>query len=432
MKLKSESYKRGAVSSSLLSISSKGLAFIMQMLVSFYYGANVGTDIFFYLYNTAFLIGGLVQSLNSSVLIPQAMQLRTESSPLAEMAFHNTFLYLFIYIGLVALLCIGVLAGTDFGVRLLMNFPADDVAANLTTCRLFFLLSLLLVVNLYLCEVIVSYKYFTAGLMCSFLMNLFSIVALLCFARGADISLLMYSSCAACLCYTCWLVGFMRRRLHWDFLVIDRSWLKLYRGRLLGFSLNQGVAIVAGVFPLYLLAGLQPGLVTIVNYAQKIVQAPLSWIQQFTAVLQIKLNELHAEGRTREMKRAVLQTAVRLCCLTLFTSVVTYLCSGLMAEYLYGWGKVPADIIACLSRLIAITTFSMPFVAVSLCFIKLYFTLRYIRPYIRIIITLNLLSCALYYLCITLWGEAGYAYTCVALEALTMLGIVGYLTFKRS
>ena len=103
MKLNRETYKRGAITSSTLSVISKLLAFVMQMLVSFYYGANVGTDLFFYLYGIAILLGGMVQSINSSILVPQAMYLRNQQSIQSEMKFHNTFLVLFSAISLIVL-----------------------------------------------------------------------------------------------------------------------------------------------------------------------------------------------------------------------------------------------------------------------------------------------------------------------------------------
>ena len=51
MKLKIGTYKKGAVYSSAFSIGSKLTAFVMQLLIAYYLGANTGTDIYFYLFN---------------------------------------------------------------------------------------------------------------------------------------------------------------------------------------------------------------------------------------------------------------------------------------------------------------------------------------------------------------------------------------------
>lgn len=89
MKLKIGTYKKGAVYSSAFSIGSKLTAFVMQLLIAYYLGANTGTDIYFYLFNIAILVGGLVQTLNTSILIPKAMFLRYNESSRAEMQFHQ-------------------------------------------------------------------------------------------------------------------------------------------------------------------------------------------------------------------------------------------------------------------------------------------------------------------------------------------------------
>ena len=88
MKLKIGTYKKGAVYSSAFSIGSKLTAFVMQLLIAYYLGANTGTDIYFYLFNIAILVGGLVQTLNTSILIPKAMFLRYNESSRAEMQLH--------------------------------------------------------------------------------------------------------------------------------------------------------------------------------------------------------------------------------------------------------------------------------------------------------------------------------------------------------
>ena len=58
--------------------------------------------------------------------------------------------------------------------------------------------------------------------------------------------------------------------------------------------LYQSVVIIVSSFPYYILSNFQPGIVTIVNYAVKFVQAPNAVFQQITAVMQIRLNELYS------------------------------------------------------------------------------------------------------------------------------------------
>ena len=47
----SETYKKGAIHSSFFSVLAKGVAFMQHLLIAYYFGANTGTDLYFYLFN---------------------------------------------------------------------------------------------------------------------------------------------------------------------------------------------------------------------------------------------------------------------------------------------------------------------------------------------------------------------------------------------
>lgn len=408
MKWKSETYKGGAFRSSVQSVAAKLMAFAMQISVAYFYGADTGTDIFFYLYGIAILLGGVVQTLCTSVLVPQAMLLRNSQSPRKEMEFHNTFFYLFLLIGTVPAMLLLLAGNIGCGYEVLLNVAPESVVANLETCNLFVLLSLLIVADLYLSEILVSHKYFTLGLMCNFVINLFGVLSVLLFARKWDVSLLMYSNCLACLCYLCWVVRFMKKRLGWCFSLVDFSVIAPYRGKLMAFFLNQGVGVVASTFPLYLLAGVQPGLITVVNYGQKIVQAPLSLIQQLAAVLQIKFNELYSTGCKRDVKETLKRNVLRFFLASVFVSAVLFLLSGFVVNILFGLGKMPGETQAVLDLFVKVLVWGLPFTAVSLLLGKVFFTFRKISSYVWIISSLQLLSVVMYALFIPSHRISGY------------------------
>lgn len=90
---------------------------------------------------------------------------------------------------------------------------------------------------------------------------------------------------------------------------------------------------------MYLLSQYQPGIITIINYAQKFIQAPLALIQQITSVLQIKLNNLYSHGEKEEMYHVTLRVTLRLFLFTICTSLVIFLLRTFIAEELFGLGK---------------------------------------------------------------------------------------------
>ncbi|WP_299992920.1 lipid II flippase MurJ [uncultured Bacteroides sp.] len=423
-------YKKGAVYSSAFSVGTKLVAFVMQLLIAYYLGANTGTDIYFYLFNIAISIGGLVQTLNTSILIPKAMFLRHHESSEAEMQFHNSFLYTFLLLaaGVLVLFCI---VGGRQAPEWIMNFPVQDIRGHITIYYLFFPLTLLVIANLYISEILVSFKYFTLGLSCNFLINLSGIVTLLLFGQRGEVSIVMYSSCCACLLNSLLLLWIMKKKLGWRFSLVKFALVRSLSKPLAGLAVNQGIIIFASTFPMYLLSQYQSGIITVVNYAQKFIQAPLALIQQITSVLQIKLNNLYGQGKKTEMYRVTYRVALRLFLFTTCTSLVIFLLRTFIADELFGLGKMPFEAMNKLSFLIGIMTFAMPFTAVSLACMKIYFTECRIRIYVAIMALSNLFSCVCYYFAIGEWEEYGYAVMYLLVEFVIMIGIVWFLKHRR-
>lgn len=425
MRLNSETYKRGAIHSSFFSVLAKGVAFVQQLLIAYYFGANTGTDLYFYLFNLVILIGGMIQTIATSILIPQSMLLRHSDSAKAEMKFLNSFMYSFIVLILLFILVLS-LAGSKVP-ELITNFPLKDIETYLSIYYASLVLMMLMVVNLYLTEILVSFKFFSLPLLCNLLLNSGIILALLLFKHTMGVSSMIYGSCAASAVNMVILIVLMKKKLQWKFLQTDFSTISHQWKSIGGLAFNQGVVIFASTFPMYLLSYYQPGIITIINYAQKFIQAPLAWIQQFTAVLQIKLNNLKGSGRENEIYQSASQIAVRLFFLTMFTSLIIFLLRDFIAETLFGLGKMPVEAGHMLSHLIGILTFSMPFTAMSLAYMKVFFTKGYIRQYVTIMLLINAISCVLYAISIHNWQENGFAFIYVLIEMLTTLIIWVYL-----
>ena len=159
MKLNSETYKKGAIHSSFFSVLAKGVAFVQHLLIAYFFGANTGTDLYFYLFNLVLLIGGMVQTIATSILIPQSMLLRLSTSAKAEMRYLNSFLYSFV--ALILLFVFLMYLVGDKVPELITNFPPEDIEKYISVYYASLILMVLMVVNLFLTEVLVSFKFFS-------------------------------------------------------------------------------------------------------------------------------------------------------------------------------------------------------------------------------------------------------------------------------
>lgn len=422
--IKADTYTLSALKSSAFSVMCKGLAFVLQLLIAYHFGANVGTDIYFYLFNLAVLTAGMVQTVCTSILVPRAMELRSRNRCTDEMSLHNSFLYTVLLLLLASMVVFNLVAGHD-APSLLMNFRPEDTARHLTLYYLFFPFTLLLTLNLYLGEILISFKYFTLGLLCNFSMNLACVVAILLTGPGkGDVALLMYAACTGCLLNAAVFLGLLKRRLHWQFKPVNLALLRREWKAIGGLLFNQFITLLSNALPLYFMSQLHPGLVTVVVYAQKFTQMPLSIITQIAAVLQVKLNNLYHRHLRTQMYATTFRVALRLLAFAVCTSAAIFLLRDFIAETLYGLGKMPLDAVDRLSHLIGILSFAMPATAVCMAYTRVYFTERRIRLYVGIMSCANLLACVAYYIAIGLWQENGFAAVSVGTEVLILLAVL--------
>ena len=223
MKLKSETYKKGAIHSSFFSVLAKGVAFVQHLLIAYYLGANTGTDLYFYLFNLVILIGGMIQTIATSILIPQSMLLRHSVSAKAEMKYLNAFMYGFISLILLFILLVS-LAG-DRVPELITNFPSEDIEKYIPIYYASLWLMLVMATNLYLTEILVSFKFFSLPLICNLLLNSGIILALLLFKETIGVTSMIYGSCIASMINSVILIILMKRKLQWKFLLTSPLYL---------------------------------------------------------------------------------------------------------------------------------------------------------------------------------------------------------------
>ena len=99
-RLKTESFARGMWLSVVFNILAKGILFLLTILLAAYFGSNIKTDIYFFVYGSMVLLAGFINAIDHAVLIPQSMRLRQSDGDAAAMAFLNYFFRIYIFIGL--------------------------------------------------------------------------------------------------------------------------------------------------------------------------------------------------------------------------------------------------------------------------------------------------------------------------------------------
>lgn len=430
MKLRNATYRNGAIYSSLLSGVAKFVAFAQQLLIAYFFGANSGTDIYFYLLNIAFLLCGMAQAVSTSIVIPRAMMLRQNVSQDAEVRYVNTFVYM--AMSILGLLFVIVGLSGSHAMSAITRFDTAVIKENISIFYLFLFTAYLMVLNSFLVEILVSYKYFVLSAFSNLMINLGIIVFILCFSNSLGIYSMicgvMIFSLISCIIFLYIVV----RHLGWNLLLFGTECMHGTAKLILPVVANHAFLIFVYSFPFYLLSSYHSGVVTVVSYATKLVQAPSAIVNQLASVLQIRLNELYAQSKLSELFSLCRRTIAGMSLALLLIAAAIFVFRHFIAVTLYApGGKVSLEMTLLLQDVLGVYAFTLPFTAIGVVLTKQYFSLHRIERYVSIMLVVNVVSCIVYYFAIGRWNEMGFCYSALFLEAFMALSLwIGIRSLK--
>ena len=93
--LKSESFKKGIAFSTVLNFFSKGLSFCTTILIAYYFGTSLETDIYFFILSIITSISMFITGCTTSVIIPEVMHLNENGRKDEAIKITNTILLAF-------------------------------------------------------------------------------------------------------------------------------------------------------------------------------------------------------------------------------------------------------------------------------------------------------------------------------------------------
>ena len=157
--IKSESYKKGPALSVLFNLFSKGILFLLTIIIARYFGSNIKTDIYFFVFGTMVLFSGFINSIDTAVLIPESMHLRKKEGNDGASAFLNFFLAVYLLIGIVFIMLMYFFGTTVFG--LISKFPEKDILLYRNYFWLGSLFFIFQILTNYINAILTSLKFFS-------------------------------------------------------------------------------------------------------------------------------------------------------------------------------------------------------------------------------------------------------------------------------
>ncbi len=417
---KIESYKTGIVLSTFFNFFNKGLVFLNGIVVAYYLGVRNETDIFFYVYNTVLLVGVFVASLNSTVLIPQSMHLRTAVGEKYAMYFLNRFIALYGGVMLLIVLIISVFP-VDFFV-LISSFSRTQLEASSSLLLLSLPLVLLIGVITLLIDILSSYRFFTISMMIGIINGLSSIIFVVAFHKVLDMKSVFFGLIVSYTFNLVLLLGLMRYYLRWEFRFVKvRIEKKIWRN-LLFANLGNITSVLSSYMPLYILAGLATGIITSLTFAQQIAGLPNALIiAQFGMVAGIKFNELVARKDFLHLNKVYSETTGFLLFLTVPLGFFIYLYSFEIATFLVGKKVIGVGGIGQVSFILQYLGLLLPLQVINTMSGRLFMATHKVKEGFWYQVAFNILLLTVMYVSVENFGLIGYPISLLGAHVLNVL-----------
>ena len=263
---KPTSYRKGAALAVGATAAWKIVSFVNALLLASYFGADRATDLYFYLILTLGVAWFFVQRLNAAVIIPQAMALEAQT-PLSSRPLLNGYLYVYLMLAAI-IIGVGVLCPVQTA-RLFSRFDTPylhDQHALITWGLLLFALQIL---STYLLAVLEMHKRFATALFTP-LNALLPLLFLMGWGRQVGVISMLYGFVLSHAIQVVVFGVMLKKELGWKFTRGEIYHSAAFMKNLASNQLIELANIVSGVLPLYLLSGLNAGVVSALNYARQL------------------------------------------------------------------------------------------------------------------------------------------------------------------
>jgi len=409
MEIRTESYKKGLAVSTIFNVASKAIAFLSNLVIAYYFGATFHTDIYFYIITIFNLISYFITSVTTSVIIPESMRIREEDNDLC-IHFLNKFFFLFTSIGLVFSLIFCLFPVSLFSV--ISKYSVNVLLENKLTLILGSALFPIIIATNFLNDVLISYKIFTAPMIVTAINSLFIIIFIIFLHSVLNTQSLIIGYASGYVFNITVLLSLLVSQLRWKFsfssslrAVVPK---KLWHDILYSQS-GTTFSMLSSYFPIYLLSSFDGGIVSAVNYAQKIAYIPHYVISsQFAVVVGVKFNELFARKEYANLN----QTYRRAVEFILFTivpfSLFLFFFRNEITVFLFNRGHATPQDIIHISRLLGYFSLAVCLIAVNSIFAYLCFSAQIVKYSFLFQIAINILSLLSIYLFIKMFGYIGY------------------------
>jgi peptidoglycan biosynthesis protein MviN/MurJ (putative lipid II flippase) len=397
------------VLSVLFNLFSKGILFLLIIIIARYFGSNIKTDIYFFVFGTMVLFSGFINSIDTAVLIPESMRLREKEGNNRAAAFLNFFLAVYLLIGIAFIILMYFFGTTVFG--LISKFSETDI---LTYRNYFWLGSLFFIFQIltnYINAILTSLKFFSLPMLISALNSCIVIAGIFLLKADYDVLSIFIGGLAAYAVNLIFLLFVMKKFAGWKFIFKTSGIPKKVRTNIFYAGLGQITTVASSLFPLYLLSGFGTGIISAMNYGKNIADIPNTLVtSQFANVSGIKLNEQSARHDHEGMNETFVRTGKLLVFILVPMGFYLFVFAAPIVEFFYhsrNFTPGAATGAAIFLKLLAITIFS---IGINAMVTRVFIAVQAIKQAFFYQVGLSILLITAIWICTKYYGAYGYPY----------------------
>jgi peptidoglycan biosynthesis protein MviN/MurJ (putative lipid II flippase) len=420
--IKAESYKRGMVLSVLFNIISKGILFLLTIIIARYFGSNIKTDIYFFVFGSMVLFSGFVNNIDTAVLIPESMRLREKADDKQAAAFLNSFLLIYFIVGILFTVFMYFFGIAAFS--LVSKFSQADIYVYRNYFWLGSLFFIFMVLTNAINAILTSLKFFSVPMIISAVNSCIVIAAIFLLKADYDVLSIFIGGLIA---YTVNLVIqllVLKKMTGWHFVLSFSFIKKKVCHNIFYAELGQLATVATSMFPLYLLSGFGSGVISVMNYGKNIADIPNTLVtSQFASVSGIKLNEQIARQDYAGMNDTFLRTSKFLVFLLVPAGFFLFVCSRPIIDIFYlhgGFNVTSAAGAAVFMQLLAVTVFS---IGINAMVARIFIAMQAMRPAFIYQVIMNLVLFSLIWGFVKYYGQYGYCYAVITLNIINLIGM---------
>lgn len=420
--IKTESYKKGMTLSVIFNIIAKGALFVLTICIAAYFGSDIKTDIYFFVYSSMVLLSGFINTIDTMVLVPESMRLREKEGTAAAMGFLNYFfrIYFFISIAFIGLM---FLFGTKlFG--LLSKFSEADII----TYKNYFLIGsfyfFFQVLTGYINNILTSLKFFTVPMLISGINSCIVIAGIILLHRQFDVLSVFLGGIAAYSINLIFLLLVMKKIAGWNFFTKSTGVKKKIWKNIFFAELGQLATTASSFFPLFLLSGLGKGVISVMNYGKNIADIPNTlFTAQFANVSGIKLNEQFARNDLAGMNDTFIKTSKLLVFILVPLGCFMFLFATPLVELFYKRGNFNEGAVVDAARFLQLLAVAIFSIGINAIVTRIFIAVQAIKQAFLYQVILNIFLIAAIWVFTKYYGVYGYPYGIILMNLVNYIGM---------